>query len=255
MTVEPLVLVVLVVVIATGAFVNGMIGFGFALLAVNALASALGAKHGVVVMSLLAPILSGYQLWHNRAHLGTSARLRSLILGAVAGSFVGAQLLIILPGWAISLALGAFTVEFVIETMRRERPPLAPDTERRLAPLAGLVSGTTNAALGASGPVVGSYLIAIGLRGREFAFGISLVFFIQAIVRGALFLALGQYTLPLAMAALTLIVPALVGQRVGLLFQGRLKAVMFQRIVLIVLLISSVNLLLTGLQGLLIAIA
>lgn len=255
MTIEPHVLMGLVLIVAIGAFVNGMIGFGFALLAVNALASVLGAKQGVVVMSLLTPTISGYQLWHNRRYLATWARLRSLLLGAVAGSFVGAQLLVLLPGWAIALALGAFTAEFVVETMRRERPPLALGTERRLAPIAVLVSGTTNGALGASGPVVGSYLIAIGLRGREFAFGISLVFFIQGLMRGALFLTLGQYTIPLVIAAATLIVPSMVGQQVGLLFQGRLNAAMFQRVVLVVLLISSVNMLLSGAQGLMAAIS
>jgi uncharacterized membrane protein YfcA len=120
--------------------------------------------------------------------------------------------------------------------------------------VAGLVSGITNSALGASGPIIGSYLIAIGLRGREFAFGISLVFFTQGLLRGAFFAVLGQYTLPLLITGLLLIVPAMLGQRVGLVFQGRINAAMFRRVILIVLLISSVNMLWTGIQGLLKAI-
>lgn len=254
MTLDPLVLIVLVSILAAGAFVNGMVGFGFALLAVNALAAVAGAKHGIVVMSLITPSISAYQVWHNRGYVATWNRLRPVLLAAIAGSFVGASLLVVLPGWAISLALGAFTVEFVAETMRSERPPLAAGTERRLGPVAGLVSGMTNASLGASGPVIGSYLIAIGLRGREFAFGISLVFLVQGIVRDALYVVLGQYTVTLVIAGLLLIAPCMIGQRVGIRFQGRLNPATFRRVILIVLLISSVNMLFTGLQGLIQAI-
>ena len=57
-----------------------------------------------------------------------------------------------------------------------------------MAPVAGFFSGMTNGALGASGPVAGSFLLAIGLRGREFIFGISLVFVFQAAFRIGLFL-------------------------------------------------------------------
>lgn len=254
MTLDPILLGVLLVVLTAGAFVNGMVGFGFALLAVNVLAAVVGAKQGIVVMSLLTPSISAYQLWYNRVYSDTWKRLRLVLLSAVVGSIVGANLLVILPAWAISLALGAFTVEFVIETMRRERPPMAAGTERRLAPIAGLFSGMTNAALGASGPIIGSYLIAIGLRGREFAFGISLVFFSQGLVRGALYLGLGQYTVALVVAGLLLIAPCMVGQRVGLHFQGRVNPAMFRRIILIVLLLSSANMLWVGIQGLLKAV-
>lgn len=251
MPVEPGVLALLVAFVAVGAFVNGLIGFGFALVAVNMLASALGAKHGVVVMSLLSPGMSAYQLWHNRDYSAVSSRLRSLLVGAMVGSFIGAQLLVILPGWIISLALGLLTAEFVIETVRHERPPLTATVERRLAPLVGLTSGMVNGALGASGPVAGSYLIAIGLRGREFVFGVSLVFLLQGLVRGATFLTLGQYTWSLLVAALALVVPSFVGQRVGFVFQGRLNPRLFQRIILLVLLFSSANMLLAGVRGLL----
>lgn len=250
MPVDPGVLALLIAAVGLGAFVNGLVGFGFALVAVNILASALGPKQGVLVMSLLSPSISGYQLWHNRAYSGISGRLRSLVIGAIVGSFIGAQLLVVLPGWVISFALGLFTAQFVVGSLRQERPPMRASVERRLAPLAGLTSGITNGAVGASGPVVGSYLIAIGLRGRDFVFGISLVFMVQGIVRGATFLALGQYTWPLAIIALALIVPSFVGQRIGFILQGRLDARLFQRIILVVLLFSSANMLFAGIRGL-----
>lgn len=247
--VEPHVLVILVVLILLGAMVNGLVGMGFALLAVNIISFALGSRDAVVVASVLTPITSGLQLYWNRAVAHTWVRLRLLLAGALVGTAAGALLLVVMPGWLISIGLGLFTLQFVWDTARRERPPMAAGRERRLAPFAGFVSGMTNGSLGASGPVVGSFLIAIGLRGREFIFAISLVFVFQGLIRDSIFLVNGQYTAPLLLTSATLLVPALVGQRFGLKLRGRLQPQVFQRVLLIVLAISAANLLLKGVGG------
>ena len=248
-SIDPGLLALLLAAILAGAMVNGLIGLGFALVAVNTMAAVLGTKEAVIVMSILAPVTSGYQLWLNRSVRASWWRLRWVVAGALAGSVAGAQLLIVLPAWAISMALGLFTVQFVIDTARRDRPQMAIGRERLFGPFAGFVGGATNGALGASGPVIGSFLLAIGLRGREFVFAISLVFFVQGIARGSLFGVYGQYTEPLLLASLALLVPALLGQQVGLRLRGRVDARMFKRILLVVLFVSSVNLLLRGGAG------
>jgi uncharacterized membrane protein YfcA len=249
--VEPIVLAVLLALFLGGSIVNGLIGMGLALVAVNAVANAVDPKSAVVVMSLISPFLSGYQLIHNRSFVEGWSRVRSLVLWSVVGSIVGAQLLVLLPTWAIGLALGLFTVQFVIDRLRTERPALAKRTERRLAPIAGLIGGTTNSALGASGPIVGSYLFAIGLRGREFAFAISVVFFIAALTRMTSLAVLGQYTLPLASLSFVLLWPSLLGQHIGQRLQGRADPLVFQRVLLIVLLVSGANMLIQSGRGLL----
>jgi uncharacterized membrane protein YfcA len=115
--------------------------------------------------------------------------------------------------------------------------------------LAGFVSGTTNGAIGASGPIIGSFLLAIGLRAREFVFGISTVFMFQGVTRGSLFALFGQYTTPIVLTAVALLAPALIGQQVGLRLRGRLDARTFKRILLVVLFVSSLNLVARGLDG------
>jgi uncharacterized membrane protein YfcA len=254
MDLSPLVLAVLVASIFGAAFVNGTIGFGYALLAVNVLAVILGAKDGIIVLSLLTPVVSGLQVWHFRAHRAVALRLRVLILTALLGTAIGSQILVFLPGFAISLALGVLTVIDVIIELRGRRPPLAAGTERRLAPVAGFIGGLSNGTLGASGPVFGSYLIAIGLRGGEFVLAISSVFFAMSLIRNVVLTGLGQYTTGIVVLAAVLLVPSLVGQRIGFWLRGRLPARTLERAVLILLLVASVNLLYRGIEGLLIAI-
>jgi uncharacterized membrane protein YfcA len=249
-------LVVLLILVASmfgAAFVNGTVGFGYALLAVNVLAVVLGAKDGVIVLSLMTPIVAGLQTWHFRAHWATAGRLRLLIVAALIGTATGSQILVLLPGYLISLALGLLTVFDVIVELRGKRAPLASRTERRLAPVAGFIGGVSNGALGASGPVFGSYLVAIGLRGGEFVFAISLVFISMSLIRNVVLAGLGQYTMAIAGLALLLLVPSLVGQRIGFWLRGRLPAHAIERAVLILLLVASLNLLYRGIEGLLTA--
>jgi len=247
--IDPLLLALLVLAIFAGAISNGLIGLGMALFVVNVLAAALGPKNAVVAMSILTPVTSGLQVFWNRSALGILPRIVPVLAGAFVGSIFGAQLLVILPAWVISLSLGIFTIQFVIDQARRERPQLAQHRERMFGPLAGFVSGTTNGAIGASGPVIGSFLLAIGLRSKEFVFGISCVFFFQGVTRGALFLAFDQYTAPVVITSLALLPPALVGQQVGLRLRGRLDPLTFKRVILVVLFVSSLSLVYKGLDG------
>jgi uncharacterized membrane protein YfcA len=245
------VLIVLIAVYLGGAIINGLIGMGLAILAVNAVAAAIDPKSAVVVMSLISPFLSGYQLIHNRAYVKGWRKYGNLVLWAGIGTMVGAQVLVLLPTWAIALCLGVFTVQFIIDRLRKERPAMHETRARRLAPIAGLVGGTTNSALGASGPIIGSYLYAIGLRGPEFAFAISVVFFMSALMRVGSLAVLGQMSVPLATLSFVLLVPALLGQHIGQRYQGRADPKVFTRILLVTLLISSANMLLQGGRGLL----
>ncbi len=242
---------VLIGLIPIAAIVNGMVGFGFALLAVNALALVLDAKSGVIVMSLLAPMMSGLQLWHHRRQLVIERRLWSMIVAALIGSIIGTQLLIVLPAEAVSIALGAFTLYYVASSLRRERQPMAHATQRWMGPFAGAIGGISNGALGASGPVFGTYLTAIGLRGAAFTVAISTAFFTMGLLRVGMLGALGQYTTPLLVLALVLAVPSILVQRIGFHLQGRLDKETLYRAVLVVLAIGGLNLLVRGTIGLL----
>jgi uncharacterized membrane protein YfcA len=252
--VDPGALAALVAVVAVAALVNGALGFGFALLAVNALAFVLGAKSSVVLMGLVAPVISGLQIWHFRGHRGVLPRVLRMIGFALLGSVIGTNVLVFMPGWAISLALGLFTAWYVAGVLRGARPPMEPARAARLAPVAGLVGGISNGTLGASGPILGSYLVAIGLRGGDFAWGISAAFFSMGLVRLGLLAAFDQFTPALVVIAAILVLPSIAGQRVGFWLRGRLPAEQIERLVLVLLLLASANLLWRGLDGLRLAL-
>jgi uncharacterized membrane protein YfcA len=250
-TIDPLLLAVMIGSLFVGGMVNGLIGIGFSLFVVNFLAAAIGTKSGIIVLSLLALFPSAYQMWRTRAYWPTWTRLRSLLAGAAAGSVVGAPLLVLLPVWVISIGLGLLTAQFVVDQAFRRSPPISAGVERRLAPVAGFFSGLSNGAIGAAGPVAGSFLLSLGLRGPEFVFGISTVFTFVSGLRFILFGVAGQYTPDLAVLAGALLIPAMAGQAVGLRLQGRANPKVFQRVLLTVLFFGSASLLIRGGQGML----
>jgi uncharacterized membrane protein YfcA len=200
-------------------------------------------------MSLIVPPLISVQLIHHRAFRGVLRRMLTFIAAALVGSAVGVQLLILLPGFVLSLALGLFGLWFLSNAARSEPMQIPPHAERIVAPGAGLVAGMLNGGLGASGPVVGSYLLAIGLKHREFVFAMSSAFAAMGVLRMSLLFALGQYTMQLVLLAAALFVPSVLGQQAGFALQDRISRVAFQRVIVLLLLVASGALLVRGVLG------
>jgi uncharacterized membrane protein YfcA len=246
--VTPEVVAVLVVVVFAASMVNGVAGFGFALVAVALMAVVLEPRPAVVLMSVITPLIQTFQLRYHWAFRAVTGRLVPMLVAAAAGTIVGANLLVILPGFVLAIALGLLTLWFVIGSLRREPMRLAPSTARRLAPGVGLLAGISNGTLGASGPILGSYLLAIGLTGRHFVFAISIAFAVMSAVRVGSLAVLGEYTATLLLLGAGLAIPAWTGQRIGFWLQGRLSPVAFQRVILVVLFGASLNLLYRGIS-------
>lgn len=172
-----------------------------------------------------------------------------VVAAALLGTLAGTSLLVILPGYALSLALGLFTAYEVAMMARKERPPMRARVERAIGPLAGFTGGVASGALAAAGPVLGTYLVAIGLRGAEFAFAINLVFLGMGLVRLAALTGVGLYSAASVGLSALLLVPSFFGQQLGFHFRGRLPANIIQRVVLLALLVASLTLIWRGFEG------
>jgi uncharacterized membrane protein YfcA len=236
----------LAVVIFVASVVNGVAGFGFALVAVAALAVVLEPRPAVVLMSVITPLLQTFQLRYHWSYRSVTPRLVPMLVAAGIGTIIGSNLLVILPGYVLAIALGLFALWYVVSSLRKSPMLVTPETERRIAPIVGGAAGISNGALGASGPILGSYLLAIGLTGRWFVFAISITFAVMSAIRVATLAVLGEYTPAILVLGLALAIPAWLGQRLGFWLQGRLSAAAFQQVILVALLVASANLLYRG---------
>ncbi len=219
------------VVLAAGAL-NGVAGFGFALVGTTALAAVFEPAVAVVVM--IPPILA-VNLALVRELSGTglrdcTARFGPLLGAALVGAVVGMVVVERLPGDALALALGLVALAFVTTSQRLVDPPSfldrggnhggraeSPVAMVGIGAVAGLVFGATN---------VGVQLIAY-LRSRELSHAtfvgvVALVFLGLNAVRIGVAGALGLYPgAPLALASLGATVPAVAGVALGRRLRSR----------------------------------
>ena len=248
MTFAPEQYVLLVAVVLVAGFLNGAAGYGFAFVSVIGFALVLDPKLAVIVISLITPVLTTFQLRRHWAFRGVTRRLKALLAASMVGTVVGTQLLILLPGYALAIVLAVFALWYAISSIRGGPRLMSARVERYAGPPVGLLAGIVNGTVGASGPLLGSYLLGMNLRGRDWVFAISLVFWAMSLVRLGTLAATDQYRLEVVLLGLGLAVPAYLAQLGGFALQARLPAATLQRIILVILLVAGVNLLWRGLS-------
>ena len=246
MTFSPEVYIFLVTVVTAAAILNGATGFGFAIVFVAGVAAVLDPKVGIIVLSLVTPVLTSFALYRHRAYRAVTSRLWMLLVFAIVGSVIGTQILIVLPSYILAILLGIFVFWYALSSIRTGAMQLDPRWERYASPAVGLLGGVVNGTVGASGPVIGSYLVAIGLKGRDWIFAITVIFWTMSVIRVATLAIAGQYTADVVLLGLGLAVPAYLFQAVGFRIQGRFAVDTLQRLILVILLVASAILLWRG---------
>ncbi len=243
----PAVAAMLVLALLAG-IANGASGIAFAQIMAAGLALVVEPRTAIALLSIMVPVTATVQMLHRRGTARVSAaRLGPLLAGGLVGVPIGVALLTYLPPNTMALILGAFTLLFVAWSVRSIPFEVAPSRERFVAPLVGIVAGICNGAVGASGPVVASYLLVLGLPAPVFTFTASALFFSMSLFRLVNLTAIGQITLTTVGGGLLLLAPALAGQSLGIWLQGRLPKATFRRLVLALLALLAVGLIGRGL--------
>jgi uncharacterized membrane protein YfcA len=172
--------------ILVAALLRGFTGFGFALAAVPLLGLFMPPAQSV-------PIALGLQFLGGLIDFRQAAKdchwpsLRWLIIGAVAGSPVGALVLSIVPASVARIAIAAITIGAVIMLSSGFR--LAEIPSRMVTALVGLVSGVFNGLAAMPGPPVVVYY-ASGPFGSAAARASLLVFFLATSIAALISVAL-----------------------------------------------------------------
>lgn len=256
MTSLPLASVVLVVLVVTAAgAVNGIAGFGFALVGTLVLAGVLDPATAVAFMivpilavnATLARDLSGPQL------RTCGRRFRPLLLAALLGTAVGMALLDVLPADGVRIGLGLLAIGFVATAQRRIRIPgldrakagcfvERPAAMVAVGAVSGIIFGATNV-----GVQLVAYLRSCQLSHALFVGVVAMVFLGLNTVRIGLAAAFGLYG-DLAVFALSLgaIVPAVLGVEIGRRLRTRVSDRRRRQFVLGLLTLIGVRLLLAG---------
>jgi len=246
----PLWIAVVLITLLAG-FVKGTVGFAMPMIMISGLGSILApelALAALIVPTLVTNVLQALRGGLSAA-LASARRHRRYILIVLVMIALSAQLVAILPTWALYLIIGVPVVVFaavqlagVRLVVRQERR--AP-VELSMAGVAGFVGGLS----GVWGPPTVIYLTALDtpkleqMRVQGIVYGCGSVVLTLAHINSGV---LNAATAPLSAL---LLVPALVGLGIGFRTSDALDQERFRRATLLVLVLAGLNLIRRGLTG------
>ena len=231
-----------------GGLVKGAIGIGLPLVAAPALATLLGVKQAVAVLSLPVLIANIWQTWHGGRHAQVLRRFWPLIVAMAVGVFASTRLLATLDAQALFLLLGVVVIAYPLTVLMRFELSVDAKNERWASPCAGLVAGLLSGISYFFGPPLAIYFSALRLEKDVFVAAIALIGLIAA---GLTAIMLASHALldrsMLELSALA-VVPTLAGTLIGSWIRGRIDEALFHKLVAIALLVIGGNLVRKALQ-------
>ena len=250
-------LLLLVAVVVVAGAVNGVAGFGFALVGTAALAAVVDRPATAVVVMIVPILAVNLSLVRelSAAELRRCARRFGPLVGAaLVGTLAGLVVLDRLPAGPLRIGLGLLSLGFVATRQRAVALPGRSAVERRcfaestpamvgVGLVSGLLFGGTNV-----GVQLIAYLRSRGLAHATFVGVVAMVFLgLNAVRVGAAGL-LGLYpSRAVALASVAAAVPALAGVAVGRRLRARVRESWRRRVVLGLLVVVGVRLVAGGL--------
>jgi uncharacterized membrane protein YfcA len=232
----------------TAAFVAGLAGFAFGLVAMAIWLHLLTPTQTAILITGYALIVQGYAVWKLRGAI-KPRRLLPLVLGGLIGIPLGVELLRLVPAAPMRTGIGVFLIAFSLYNLFKPAiPPIKgerPLADGGIGVLSGIIGGATG--LATILPTIWSTLRGWPKDEQRAVFQpVGVALFIAA----AIWLG-GTGTVDGTSLRLFLIgLPGvLLGTWLGLKLYGRLDEAAFRRVVLIVLLASGVALVAPRLLG------
>lgn len=228
--------------LGAGGLLKGATGAGAPIVAVPVMAAVFDVRVAVVLMVAPNVVTNLWQFFHYRRH-SLPGRFPALLAGsAAAGTVTGTFLLARLPAEGLALMMSVVLAGYVILRVARPGFRVPFETARRVVVPVALVGGVLQGAAGMSAPVSLSFLNAMRLERPVFIATVSAFFVAMSLVQVPAMLAFGLLTPALAGASLLALIPVLMFMPAGAWLGRRISAVTFDRVVLTVLVVLSIEL-------------
>jgi uncharacterized protein len=232
---DPALAVFVIAVVLLAATTQAVTGFGFALVAMPLFVILLDVRDAVVLTALLALVNAILMAVRGRADVPWST-VGPLLAGAVAGMPFGLAVLLLVPADALRAGVGVVTLVMVAALVRGLRFGTR-STRSELA--VGGAAGVLTTSTAVNGPPVVLYLQGREHAPDEFRAALAVFFTASGAISSTIFAASGVMT-PHAVALWAIAVPfVFIGNGAGRRLAGLLKAEVFRRVVLVLLVASA----------------
>jgi uncharacterized membrane protein YfcA len=234
---------IIIGVAIVSAFIKAVTGAGFPMLVVPILVLFIDVADAVVVVAIPNVTMNGSIFWSLRHERRESPTLPRFLVATSLGAVVGSALLSVLSETVLRLGLVAIIVLFVANRLSDRRLTITGTRALRLAPVAGAVSGMVFGATAVSGPLVTPWFLSQDLRRDVYLMSISAAFTLAGVAQIIFFLSQGSFTTDFVLGGLGLAVLASAMLPFGARVRHRLDVETFERLVILLLVISGISLL------------
>lgn len=238
---------VFILIILFAGFVQGVMGFGFAVVALALLPFWLtDVKQAIIVLTLSTPLPIAWAFWEHRQDVKWRA-LANCLAGAALGLVLGLYVFEHVSADLLTRGTGLVLIAVCIESMLRPRAETGVDHASDWGTrFAGIVSGFFAGSVGLPGPPLVVYLARVGWPPQHFR-AFSLAFFsITSIWRCTGVIVMGQVGTVVAMMALVAVPLVWLGHYWGTRAFRRVAPGAFRQLVYLLLIVSATNMLLRG---------
>lgn len=238
-----------IIAFALGGILKGATGAGAPVIAVPVMTIFFGAPFAVAVFSIPNLVTNIWQGWAYRAHVVKGPLMLRFALAGALGAGLGSFMLAWLPTEALTLTVALSVLAYVGFRAARPGWTLALHRAEKLAAPMGVLGGILQGAAGLSAPISLSFLNAIRLERAQFIITISVFFLAMALVQVPLLAVLGILTAERFLLSCLALIPLMAAMPLGAWLARRVSALMFDRVILILLFFLSLRLIWQAVSG------
>lgn len=230
------------IVFLLAGFVQGLTGFGSALVAIPLLSFILDIKTAVPLCMLNGLIITSYLAFTLRRHLDKD-KILPLLIGALPGIAVGVYLLKEVDAGHIRYAIGALLIGYSLYNIIITPRPIDPG--KTWGYIAGFLTGAIGAAFSAGGPPAIIYTTLTSWKKEEIKATLTGFFVVNSSIT-VLVHALSGITTMETMKIFAVTAPfVLIGTTIGSFVSGRINRKMYLQIIYLFLIVMGILMILT----------
>jgi uncharacterized membrane protein YfcA len=248
---SPEIWLIAIMVTLFAGFVKGVVGFALPMVMISGMASIFAPDVALAALILPAVATNLLQAFRNGWRAAVEAmkdHWRFIVVLWMVLAF-SAQLITVLPEYAMFLILGVPVTIFSFLQLMGWRLRFRPEARRRVEVVIGAFAGFVGGLSGVWGPPTVAYLTALDIEKREHVRVQGVVYGSGAVMLMGSHIQSGVLTAGTAQLSAAMLAPALVGLFIGQLLQDRIDQSLFRRLTLIVLVVAGLNLVRRGLMG------
>lgn len=233
---EPMIIVA-VLIMFIAATVQGIAGFGRALIAAPLIALFTPADETVVIMIMLGVVGALIMMLKTFRHLHLKRMIPMVVFG-ILGSIAGVQILSVIPVKELKIVMGVFIIVSAVILATGFRIKIK--NEKLSYSVAGFIGGLTNGAISFGGPPTVLFLQNQNEEKNVFRANLSFFFLVIGFVGSLNLFINGMLTVNLVGQAGILAVPTVLGTFFGNFLSHKFPEEIFRKIVLVILFTAGV---------------